>query len=330
MVKSMNRKYAGILACIAIAIVAWFLGKQWPLIGGPIFGILMGMILALLFSYTQNWKEGATFSGKKILQASVILLGFEMNIYHVFDVGINSLIVVVFTLSTAFLSAWIFGKLLGIDRIVGILIGVGTSICGGSAIAATAPVVQANEKEVAHSISTIFLFNIVAVFVFPALGHFFQMSDVGFGVWAGTAVNDTSSVLATGYAYSNEAGNLATIVKLTRTLMIIPVTFVLSLYMMRQSKGDSKFSFSKAFPWFVIGFVITAIIRTSEILPIFATDCFAAAGKFLIVVAMVGIGLNTHLGQLIRNGGRPILLGFLCWVSLAIVSLIVQVQVGLI
>lgn len=128
---------------------------------------------------------------------------------------------------------------------------------------------------------------------------------------------------------SNEAGNLATIVKLTRTLMIIPVTFALSLYMMRQSAGDSKFSFSKAFPWFVIGFVITAIIRTSEILPVSATDFLAVVGKFLIVVAMVGIGLNTHLGQLIRNGGRPILLGFLCWVSLALVSLVVQMQVGL-
>lgn len=325
----MNRKFSGILACFSIAVAAWFLGKHWPLIGGPIFGILMGMILALLFSYTQNWKEGATFSGKKILQASVILLGFEMNIFHVFDVGVSSLIVMVFTLSTAFLSAWFFGKILGINRIVGILIGVGTSICGGSAIAATAPVIQANEKDVAHSISTIFLFNIVAVFVFPALGHFFQMSDIGFGVWAGTAVNDTSSVLATGYAYSNEAGNLATIVKLTRTLMIIPVTFILSLYMMRQSSEGSKFSFSKAFPWFVIGFVITAIIRTSEMLPIFASDFLAEMGKFLIVVAMVGIGLNTHLGQLLRNGGKPILLGFLCWVSLAIVSLIIQMQVGL-
>lgn len=325
----MNSKYLGILACVVIAAIAWWLGEIWPLIGGPVFGILMGMILTLAVSYAQNWKEGAAFSGKKILQASVILLGFEMNIFHVFDVGTSSLIVMIFTLGTAFLSAWFLGKMLGINRIVGILIAVGTSICGGSAIAATAPVIQANEKEVAHSISTIFLFNIAAVFVFPALGHFFQMSDVGFGVWTGTAVNDTSSVLAAGYAFSNEAGNLATIVKLTRTLMIIPVTFVLSLYMMRQSAEKSKFSFSRAFPWFIIGFVIAAIIRTSEILPIFTTDFLATTGKFLIVVAMVGIGLNTHLGQLIRNGGKPILLGFLCWVSLAVVSLIIQTQVGL-
>ena len=328
----MSKRDQGILICFLIAILAWYLGTLIPLVGGPVFGILLGMVIALGFSDSvTKIKEGATFSGKKILQFSVILLGFEMNIFRVLEVGRESLYVMAFTLTSAFLAAWFFGKLLKIDRITGILIGVGTSICGGSAIAATAPVVNANDKEVAHSISTIFLFNIAAVFVFPFLGHLFQMSDTGFGIWAGTAVNDTSSVLATSYSFSNESGKLATIVKLTRTLMIIPITFVLSIYISRQNSDgvESKFSLAKAFPYFVVGFVLTAILNTTGFLPPILSQGLATLGKFFIVVAMVGIGLNTHLGQLIRNGFRPILLGFCCWVTLAVTSLVVQNFLGL-
>lgn len=327
----MSKRNQGIVVCTLVAIFAWYFGKQLPLVGGPVFGILLGMLIALIFSKKVSAiKEGATFSGKKILQLSVVLLGFEMNIFRVLEVGKESLYVMAFTLTSAFFAAWFFGKILKIDRVTGILIGAGTSICGGSAIAATAPVVNANDKEIAHSISTIFLFNIAAVFVFPFLGHLFQMSDTGFGIWAGTAVNDTSSVLATSYSFSNESGKLATIVKLTRTLMIIPITFVLSIYMSKQSEsGESKFSLAKAFPYFVIGFVLTAILNTTELVPTSITKGLATLGKFFIVVAMVGIGLNTHLGQLIRNGLRPILLGFCCWVTLALTSLVVQHSLGL-
>ncbi len=324
-------KITGILTCFVVAIVSWLLGKTFPIIGGPVFGIMLGMIITLLFGrFSEKLKEGATYSGKKLLQLSVILLGFEMNIFQVFKVGSNSLIVMLFTLTVAFFSAWHFGRQLKVNTTTTTLIGVGTAICGGSAIAATAPVINAKDDEIAHAISTIFLFNIVAVFIFPAIGHFFNMSDIGFGIWAGTAINDTSSVLAASYSYSDKAGNLATIVKLTRTLMIIPIAFFLSIYIARTSDQKSKFSFSKAFPWFVIGFVLAALLNTSNILPLAIPQWLALSGKFLIVVAMVGIGLNTHLIKLLKNGIRPILLGLFCWISLASVSLLVQYWIGLI
>ena len=326
----MKNKYVGILLCFLIAIVSWFLGKWFPLIGGPIFGIMIGIFLASIGGNPMNvFKEGATFSGKKLLQLSVIFLGFEMNLFHVFSVGMTSLSVMFFTLLAAFLSAWFFSRLLRVDFITTILIGVGTAICGGSAIAATAPIIKAKDREIAHSISTIFLFNIAAVFIFPLVGHLLHMSNTGFGIWAGTAVNDTSSVLATGYAYSNESGGLATIVKLTRTLMIVPITFCLSLYMARQSDGDSRFEITKAIPWFIGGFILTTIINTSGILPVEVSKTLGSLGKFLIIVAMAGIGLNTHLGQLLGNGIRPILLGMSCWIVLAVTSLIVQQWFGI-
>lgn len=323
-------KIPGILLCIILAIFSWLLGQEYPLVGGPVFGILIGICLASFFSdQLKKIRPGAGFAAKRLLQLSIILLGFEMNLYQVVEVGSNSLIVMCFTLTAAFLTAWAFSRLLKIDGTTAALIGVGTSICGGSAIAASAPVLRANDEQIIHSISTIFLFNIAAVFIFPFLGHLLNMSDTGFGVWAGTAVNDTSSVLAAGYAFSDEAGKLATIVKLTRTLMIIPITFVLSLYIARKDKGESGFSLSNAIPWFIGGFILTTLVNTSGFLPTELSKQLGTCGKFFIVVAMVGIGLNTNLRQLIRNGTRPILLGLICWFVLSVVSLIVQYELNI-
>ncbi|RRD66108.1 YeiH family protein [Fretibacterium sp. OH1220_COT-178] len=313
----------GLFLSIAIAALAWFCGRRLPVVGAPVFGILFGMLVALCGSFPVL-KEGTRFASKRLLQLSVILLGFEMNMRNVLAVGSESLMVMAFTLTAAFLSAWAMQRVLRLDSVTATLIGVGTAICGGSAIAATAPVIDAKDKDIAHSISTIFLFNIVAVFAFPAFGHLLQMSDQGFGIWAGTAVNDTSSVLAAGYAYSDAAGKLATIVKLTRTLMIIPITFGLSLYVARTRKGTANFSLAKAFPWFVLGFVAASLLHTAGIVSPDISRALTLSGKFLIVAAMAAIGLNTHLGKLLANGLKPILMGLVCWISLAATSLIVQ------
>ena len=209
----------GLGACVVIGAAAWCMAKYIPvagkLIGGPVFAILLGMILA--FVKRPAWfQAGITFSGKKILQYSIIFLGFGMDIMTVLKTGGQSLAVMLCTIAASLLTAFLVGRALKVDGNTSILIGVGTSICGGSAIAATAPVIDADDKEVAYSISTIFLFNILAVFIFPALGRVFGMSDTGFGVWAGTAINDTSSVVAAGFSFSDAAGEMATIVKLTR------------------------------------------------------------------------------------------------------------------
>ena len=317
----------GLSLTVVLAVLAWFCGRQVPIVGAPVFGILFGM-LAALFVNSPALREGTRFASKRLLQLSVVLLGFEMNMRNVLAVGSESLVVMAFTLTAAFLSARIMQRVLRLDSVTATLIGVGTAICGGSAIAATAPVIGAKEEDIAHSISTIFLFNIAAVFIFPALGHLMNMGDQGFGIWAGTAVNDTSSVLAAGYAYSDAAGKLATIVKLTRTLMIVPITFVLALYTAR-TEGSSHFSFSKAFPWFVLGFVAASLLHTSGIVNPEISRSLTVSGKFLIVAAMAAIGLNTHIGKLLANGLRPILMGLVCWVVLAGTSLIVQHFLGL-
>lgn len=346
---SLTKRLPGIILAFAIALPSWLLGKSLPVIGGPVFGIIIGMIITSAFpDFIKSGKrivfdEGVRYTSKKLLQLSIILLGFEMNLYNVIKVGGQSLFVMLFTLTSAFLAAYFVGKLLKIEANTTILIGVGTSICGGSAIAATAPVIKAEDDEVAHAISTIFLFNVIAVFIFPALGRIMGMSDIGFGMWAGTAVNDTSSVVAAASSWSDAAGNdvalgFATIVKLTRTLMIVPITLVLAVLTAQKSKKNSNsaqdvhakpFSFVKVFPWFVIGFIAAAVINTFVPLPVGLPKMLGQLGKFIIVMAMSAIGLNTHLKKLVANGFRPILLGLSCWIAVAVVSIIVQSMSGL-
>ncbi|MDH8677436.1 YeiH family protein [Fusibacter bizertensis] len=346
-ISNFTKAIPGILLCLIIALPAWFLGKAYPIIGGPVFGILFGMLLTLLLPNIAEKKAyhplgiGIKYTSKKILQYAIILLGFEMNLFNIIKVGGQSLLVMIFTLSAAFITAYFVGNKLGIKANTTVLIGVGTSICGGSAIAATAPVIEAEDDEVAHAISTIFLFNIIAVFIFPFLGRLLGMSDLGFGMWAGTAINDTSSVVAAAASWSSAAGNntaltFATIVKLTRTLMIVPITLVLAIYTSKKKKrsqsGDAldHFSFVKIFPWFIIGFIGTAVIGTFLGFSPERLKSLGQVGKFMIVMAMTAIGLNTHLKKLISNGFKPILLGLCCWFVVAIVSLIVQVSMNFI
>ena len=315
--------FPGIFLVSAIALPAWVLGTFIPLVGGPVCGILLGMMTAF-WKRPKVYDMGIQFTAKRILQASIILLGFEMNFFNVYNVGSQSLYIIIFTLSIAFLTAWLVGHYLKIPGNTSILIGVGTAICGGSAIAATAPVIAASDEHVAYSISTIFLFNIAAVFIFPLTGHLLGMSDIGFGMWAGTAINDTSSVVAAGYSYSSDAGNFATIVKLTRALMIVPVTLALAIFTARKKVNNSIFNISKIFPWFILGFVASSIINTTGFISPSICKMFSEIGKAFIIMALTAIGLTTHLKQFISHGMKPILLGLSCWIAVALVSLLTQ------
>lgn len=324
MIKIKN-KLPGIILSLLIAVPAWILGKLFPIIGGPVLGILFGMILAF-FKRPHFLDSGINYTSKKLLQYSIILLGFDMNLFNVFKVGKQTVLLMIFTLTAAFLTAFIAGKLLKIDGKTTTLVGVGSAICGGSAIAAAAPVIHADEKEIARSISTIFFFNVIAAFLFPFLGHVFDMSSQHFGLWSGTAINDTSSVVAAGYSFSTAAGNLAVIVKLTRTLAIVPVTLFLAVYTSRKQSAlnEKSYSIKKVFPWFVLGFLLTSVINTSIPNFTYIYGFMSQLGKFVIIMAMAAIGLNSNLFSLIKNGKKPIVLGFICWVVLAITSLAAQ------
>ncbi|MDO5516504.1 MAG: YeiH family protein [Clostridium sp.] len=322
----------GLCLCFIIGIAAWLLGKQFPIVGGPVFAILIGLFVAFL-PRKDYYESGIKFTSKKILQYAIVLLGFGMNLFEIFKVGSQSLLIIVSTISTSLIVSFLVSKLMKIPTNVSILVGVGSSICGGSAIAATAPVIDAPDEDIAKSISVIFLFNVIAAFLFPALGTYFNFNDIGFGMWAGTAINDTSSVVAAGQTWASSHGsdvalNYATIVKLTRTLAIIPITLVLALYRSKKNASTSV-KLTKIFPWFVLFFLLTAVISTVFNMPSSVTKPLTECGKFFITMAMGAIGLNTNLVKLIKTGGKPIIMGLCCWVSIAVVSLLMQHVLGI-
>ncbi|MGR5590583.1 YeiH family protein [Peptoniphilus grossensis] len=321
-----KKDISGILFSALIAACAYFLGKKFPVIGGPVFGILFGIILNN-FNRPESLEAGIKFTSKKVLQLAVVLLGFGLNLGEIIVVGKSSLLIILSTISTALIIAFAAAKVLNIDSDIATLVGVGSSICGGSAIAATAPVINAKDEDIATSISVIFLFNIIAALIFPTLGVKLGMTHTGFGMWAGTAINDTSSVVAASGTWStmfndDTALNYATIVKLTRTLAIIPITLVLGIIKSKDSK--EKVNPLKAFPTFILFFLLASIITTLLPLPETFLSSMKFLSKFFIIMAMSAIGLNTDIKKLISQGGKAIVEGALCWIGIICVSLLMQ------
>ncbi len=338
----LQKKGPGILLCLVIALPCLMLGKQLPVVGGPVFAILTGMVVTLFLKDKTKLQGGITFTSKKILQYAVILLGFGLNLSEIAKVGMQSLPIILSTITTSLVIAFLLYKLVKIPSNISTLVGVGSSICGGSAIAATAPVIGADDEEIAQSISVIFLFNVIAALIFPSLGAALGFSNEGFGLFAGTAVNDTSSVTAAASAWDGmhpgaNALDTATIVKLTRTLAIIPITLVLAFWRTAKmkkegAKGEGSFSLKKVFPFFILFFVLASLITTVSVLAgvdVTFFKPFKELSKFFIIMAMAAIGINTNIVKLVKTGGKPIFMGFCCWVGIACVSVLMQRLLGI-
>ena len=323
----------GLLACIAVAIVATVLGMRLPVVGGAVFaiaiGLLIGLVVAALRAPSAAMKPGIAFSTKFLLQASIVLLGANLSIGRVIASGARSMPVTIVTLVVVLVAAYVVGRLLGIDRDLRRLLGVGTGICGGSAIAAVSSAIEADGADIAYAMSTIFLFNVIAVLTFPWLGHLMHLSQHAFGLWAGTAINDTSSVVAAGYAYGHDAGDEAVIVKLTRTLLIIPLVGFYAYRRIAAARGSGAVDWWSVLPWFVLFFVAAAAINGFGLIPEAAHAPLQTLALFCITVALAGVGLSADYAKMRSAGLRPLLLGFILWVTIAFSSLGVARLIGL-
>jgi uncharacterized integral membrane protein (TIGR00698 family) len=336
MIPDMNKIVSlvpGIVGSIIVAVIGMFLSSLVPgnLVSGGVFALLVGMVFHPLINRWPVLVKGIAFTGKRILKFAIIGMGVTLSISQVVQVGGISLIVMTFTLATAFGGGYLIGKILGIPWRQSSLISAGTGICGGSAIAAIAPVIEADSQDIAYALSATFLFDILMVVLFPLMGRAFGMSDLGFGLWAGTAVNDTSSVVAAGYAFSEAAGNFAIVVKLTRTLSIVPVVLIFSYIhirtMARQTqhgKDVATFSLKRVFPWFVLVFLVVVIFNSAGLFSETISSYIATAGKFCMVMALGAIGLKTDAKTLLRSGHKPMLLGLIISTAVVVVSYLVQ------
>lgn len=322
----------GLAAAMVVASVATGVGRLLPLLGGPVAGILLGVALSGFAHRRTALAPGIRFASGFVLQLAVVVLGSQLSLHQVAHVGLASLPVMLGTLAACLAAAFWLGRLLGIDADLRTLIGVGTGICGASAIAAVSPVIKARSNTIAYAVSTIFVFNIAAVLLFPPLGHLLHLSQDAFGLFAGTAVNDTSSVVAAATTYGAEAGNHAVVVKLTRTLMIIPISLGLSALVARRDGVDRAGGLGRRVlrlvPWFLVGFLVVAAANSLGAVPASAHAPLQQASVFLITAALAAIGLSTDVAGLRRAGHRPLLLGAALWVVVAGTSLLLQWAAG--
>lgn len=327
----------GFLAALVLAAFAKFVEGLLPIhiIGASVIALLCGMVINHF--YHPKWmKKGLKFTSKKVLKFAIILLGASLSVDVILNVGKMSLMVMVFTLLTCFGGGYFIGRALGLNWKLSNLISAGTGICGGSAIAAIAPVIDAEDSDIAYAISATFIFDMAMIVLFPIMGRALGLSDMAYGLWAGTAVNDTSSVVAAGYAFSEAAGDFATMVKLTRTLTIIPTVLVftfVSIRLKRKQQTESngkKPNILKLFPWFILGFLALAALNSFGVIPAALSAGAKSVSKFLMVTALAAIGLNTSFSEMKKSGSAPMLHGFIISALVVVVAIAVEWFMGIV
>jgi uncharacterized integral membrane protein (TIGR00698 family) len=338
---SLTLHLPGLALAFTIAAIATVIGRTIPLIGAPVICIVIGVTIAAVRKPGARFRPGITTASRLILQISIVLLGSQLSLGQIVQVGLTSLPVMLGSLAMCLVGTYWIGRWLGIVGDLRTLIGVGTGICGASAIAAITPIIGAASVDVSYAISTIFLFNLTAVLAFPLIGHLLGMSQHAFGLFAGTAVNDMSSVVAASTTYGSVAANYAVVVKLTRTLLIIPISLVLAAVVRKRPSGSTSLAnvehdshtvvpprlhvrIGRLVPWYLIGFLVIAAANSVGLVPIRIHHSLTLISLFLISAALSAIGLSTDLAALRRTGPRPLILGAALWVLVSLTSLALQ------
>lgn len=304
-----ERYLPGLILALALGCVGYWIGNWVPLIGGPITALVLGVALRAVWTPDDRFPLGLKFSQKTLLQTAIVLAGAGLTIGQIWSSGVAALPLILVTILVGLFLIPYAGRSLDLEKRVTHLVAVGTAICGATAIGALAPQIGATAAEMAYAVSTIFLFNLLAVVIYPLLGHLAGFTDWMFGLWSGTAIHDTSSVLAAAYAYSDKAGEFATIVKLARTTMLLPVMLGYGFLFRTEDRKPSLSTAFKSFPRFVLLFLVAAVINSVGIIPTAAVSPIKFLSKFLIVVALAAIGMNTEFRSLKKIGLRPMMLG---------------------
>ncbi len=327
----------GVVICVGVSVLAIMIEKLIPgdILGASIIALFLGTIINSFFH--PDWiKPALKFTSKKVLKLSIILLGASLSVSTIMSVGKMTFFVMLFTFAMCFGGGYFVRKLFGLNWKLSNLISAGTGICGGSAIAAIAPVIDADDKDIAFALSSTFIFDMVMVALYPIMGKLLGMSDIAYGIWAGTSVNDTASVVASGYAFSELAGDFATMVKLTRTIAIIPTVLVFAYIgtrikqkELKSKNSDKKVNIIKIIPWFIGGFLILAILNSIGFIPVRISEILKGISKFLMVTALAAIGLETSITDFKKAGLSPMFYGITIDTLVTLTALVVIFFMGL-
>ncbi|MCC3357679.1 YeiH family protein [Bacillus sp. REN16] len=320
---SFRNKLPGVALVFLIGVLANSLGRDFPLIGGAVIAIIIGILVRNFLRIPVGYTEGISYTLKSLLKMAIVLLGFGLSYASIFQLGHEAILLVIIAVLAGILFTFVLAKLFKLDGNIPMLVSLGTAICGATAIVTTSPIIRAKEEETAYAINTIFAFNVLAVLFYPLLGQLFSMSDQIFGMWAGVAIHDTSSVVAAGYSYSSAAGDTSVVIKLIRTLMLVPVTLILSIFISMKSKGTTtnKVKMRKVFPAFILFFAGAVAVNTIFPLPPMLTSVTDGAAKFIILMVMASVGLGTDFKKIQSVGLRPLFVGLLSSVMMGILTL---------
>jgi uncharacterized integral membrane protein (TIGR00698 family) len=370
--KPRDHPLTGVLLAVGLSVVALWVSTLpfWPFtstsaqgrVAHPIepvmIALLLGMLLSNLWGLPRSLQPGIKFSIKKLLPLGIILLGARLHFGEMMKVGLAGLGLTVLETVVALSLLLLLARWMKLPRKLGVLLGVGTAICGGTAIVATAPVIEAEEKDVAFSIATVTLLGLLGMFLLPAIGHLLDLTSRQFGVWAGLAIHQTPQVVAAGYAYSPFnaaysplAGDTAVIVKMTRVCLLAPVVFILGLVYARRKAGRhgadgiKRINYLRLFPTFILGFAALAWLNTLGLLPdltIRQAPIFGAGphttplasvadqiSRLCILISMGAVGLETRFSAMKQTGPKPIGASFVAVVVVAVLVLLLIKALGL-
>ncbi|MED4017717.1 YeiH family protein [Sutcliffiella cohnii] len=322
-----NSNFHGVALTGVVGFIAFIIGNNFPLVGGAVSAIILGVLLKNFIGVPKQYVQGIQYTLKKLLKVAIVLLGFGLSFHSILQTGLHSLLIIFVAVISGFTLTFFIAKLMGLKGNIPLLIGAGTGICGATAIATTGPILQAKQEDIAYAINTIFAFNVLAVLIYPLIGQLLSLSELQFGIWAGSAIHDTSSVVAAGYMFGNESGDTSVVIKLIRTLMLIPFALAFAFYVSyRSAKSDlSQKNFTKAaikaFPSFILLFVLAVFLNSWLQFPTAMTDTTNFVAKFLIFMVMASVGLETNLKKIKSVGIKPLIVGLFSSIIMGSISL---------
>ncbi|MEO1428530.1 MAG: YeiH family protein [Cyanobacteria bacterium J06633_8] len=319
-----NAIVPGLLLTAGVAILAEYLKKipSFSLFSSLIIAIILGIILKNTVGVSQVFKPGITFSLKRILRLSIILLGLRLSLPQILAVGPAGLIIVFVTLTSTFIFTCWFGRQIGVNQQLTKLIAAGTSICGASAIVATNGVVESKDEDVAYAVAIVTIFGTLSMLLYPFLSTFLQVNSQEFGIWCGVSIHETAQVIAAAFQGGEVSGEFGTIAKLSRVIFLAPVVLTLGFVSSGSSKSSKETKSKKLpIPWFVFGFIALMLLNSGNVFPEGLKKSVTEINHFLLTISMAGMGLKTSIIEIKQSGIKPLYLGAVSWVFISVLSL---------
>lgn len=315
----------GVALSAGLALVATFLHTlpQLSILSSMILAIALGILVRNTIGVATIYEPGIRFTLRRLLRVAIALLGLQLNLAQIMEVGSTGLAIVALSLFSTFCFTCWLGKQLGIRQQLTHLIAAGTAICGASAVIATNAVTQSSDEDAAYAVATVTVFGTVSMFLYPMISNLLHLTPQAFGIWCGASIHEVAQVIAAAFQAGTVSGQLATVTKLSRVLLLAPTILMLGLISSRQACQNSNRTFQiPPLPWFILGFMAFAGLNSLGIVPATEKSILIMANQFLLTTAIAAMGLETKLHKIVQAGLKPLYLATVAWLFISVFSFI--------